>query len=92
MCGTHVAPEAAKTRNEGGAGQKRVMARPRRKKVAPAREGSKKAEALDLKRRPKGVTLKEIMKAHRLAGPHGPGLRQRELDQEAGAQGRVLPQ
>ena len=33
------------------------------KKVATARDGSKKAEVLELLRRPKGATLKEIMKA-----------------------------
>ena len=61
--GAHVAPEAAKTRKKAGKRQKRATARPGAKKAPTAREGSKKAEVLALMRRPKGATLKEIMKA-----------------------------
>ena len=59
-----VAPAKGKRDKDAKKGTKRDTARPGAKKTANvAREGSKKAEVVDLLRRPKGATLAEIMKA-----------------------------
>jgi uncharacterized protein DUF3489 len=57
------APAKGKRDKDAKKGTKRHTARPSAKKTASvAREGSKKAEVVDLMRRPKGVMLAEIMK------------------------------
>jgi hypothetical protein len=59
-----VAPAKGKRDKDAKKGTKRDTARPGAKKTANvACEGSKKAEVVDLLRRPKGATLAEIMKA-----------------------------
>ena len=59
-----VAPAKGKGKNAPVQARRRDTARPAGKKTAiVAREGSKKAEVVDLMRRPKGATLAEIMKA-----------------------------
>lgn len=58
-----VAPAKGKRDKDAKKGTKRDTARPGAKKTANvAREGSKKAEVVDLMRRPKGATLAELMK------------------------------
>ena len=60
----NVAPAKGKRDKDAKKGIKRDTARPSAKKPANvAREGSKKAEVVDLMRRPKGAPLAEIMKA-----------------------------
>ena len=59
-----VAPAKGKAKKAPAQPKRRDTARPAGKKTANvAREGSKKAEVVDLMRRPKGATLAEIMKA-----------------------------
>jgi hypothetical protein len=59
-----VAPAKGKRDKNAKKGQQRDTGRPAAKKTGNvAREGSKKAEVVDLMRRPKGATLAEIMKA-----------------------------
>src|SRR5580700_1368642 len=59
-----VAPAKRKGKKAPAQPNRRDTARPSAKKTANvAREGSKKAEVVDLMRRPKGATLAEVMKA-----------------------------
>lgn len=59
-----VAPTKGKRDKDAKKGTQRDTARPAAKKTANVgREGSKKAEVVDLMRRPKGATLAEVMKA-----------------------------
>jgi Protein of unknown function (DUF3489) len=59
-----VAPAKGKRDQDAKKGKQRDTKRPSAKKTANvAREGSKKAEVVDLMRRPKGATLAEVMKA-----------------------------
>ncbi len=56
-------PRRERRRKAAAKGKRRATARPGAKKTANvAREGSKKAEVLDLMRRKQGATLAEIMK------------------------------
>ena len=60
----HVAPKRARSKKSLAKGKRRDTARPGAKRSAnEARQGSKKAEVLDLMRRKQGVTLAQIMKA-----------------------------
>jgi hypothetical protein len=59
-----VAPAKGKGKKAPAQPKRRDTARPAAKKTASvAREGSKKAEVVDLMRRPNGATLAEVMKA-----------------------------
>lgn len=59
-----VAPAKGKGKKAPAQPKRRVTARPAAEKTANvAREGSKKAEVVDLMRRAKGATLAEVMKA-----------------------------
>ena len=58
----HVAPAKGKPKKDAHKGKRRHTARAAAKDTAPiAREGSKKAEVIDLMRRSQGATLAEIM-------------------------------
>ena len=90
------APKAKGSSKKATSAKKVAPARKGGKKARPggkeAREGSKKAE---VPRTDASAERRHPCRDHegdRLAGAHGSRLRQRHADQEAGSEGRVLPQ
>jgi hypothetical protein len=87
----HVAP-AKRKRNKDAPKSKRRHTAPAAAKGTSkmTREGSKKSDVIDLMRRSRGATLSENHGTDGLAGAHRARLRQRDADQEAELERRVL--
>lgn len=84
--GAHVAKKKGKSAHKASPAKKAPKGA---KKATGARDGSKTNKVLELLKRPGGVTAKELMKVHRMAGAFCPRLPLRDSGEENGTDGHI---